>query len=83
MSAYSWSASQQVVERLLQVRGSRQRQKLTDFFDRLAIDLEALSEGQFSDEEENVYQLVALERWLITYHVDHAAKQVNVLALEL
>lgn len=83
MNAYSWSASQQVVERLLQVRGSRQRQKLTDFFDRLTIDLEALSEGQFSDEEENMYQLVALERWLITYHVDHAAKQVNVLALEL
>lgn len=51
MSPYNWSASQQVVERLLQVRGSRQRQKLTDFFDHLAADPEELSEGHFADEE--------------------------------
>ena len=83
MSGCHWSASQQVVEQLLQVRGTRQRQKLTDFFDRLTGDPEGMSEGQFSDEEGNVYHLVVFERWLITYHIDHAAKQVNVLALEL
>ena len=83
MSDYRWSASKQVVERLLQVRGSLQRQKLTDFFDRLSSNLEDLSEGQFSDEEGNVYHLVVFERWLLTYHIDHAASQVNLLALEL
>ena len=83
MSPYNWSASQQVVERLLQARGGRQRQKLTDFFDHLAADPEELSEGQFTDEEGNVYHLAAVEHWLITYHVDHAAQQVNLLALEL
>lgn len=77
MSVYRWSASQQVVEQLLTVRGGRQRQKLADFFDRLTADPEGLSEGQFSDYEGNLYRLVAFERWLITYHVDHAAKQVN------
>ena len=83
MSVYRWLASQQVVERFLLVRGSRQRQKLTDFFDRLTSDPEGLSESRFSDEEGNVYQLVTFERWLVTYHVDHAAKRVNLLALEL
>lgn len=83
MSVYRWLASQQVVEKLLMVRGSRQRQKLTDFFDRLTSDPEGLSESRFSDEEGNVYQLVTFERWLVTYHVDHAAKRVNLLALEL
>ncbi len=83
MSTYRWSVSQQVVEQLLNVRGSRKRQKLIDFFDRLAADPEGLSEEQFSDDEGNVYQLVAFERWLITYHVDDAIRQVNVLALEL
>ena len=83
MSVYRWLASQQVVERVLSVRGSRQRQKLTDFFDRLTSDPEGLSESRFSDEEGNVYQLVTFERWLVTYHVDHAAKRVNLLALEL
>jgi hypothetical protein len=56
MSAYLWSASQQVVEQLLQVSGGPQRQKLTDFFDRLTADPEGLSEGHFSDEESNIYQ---------------------------
>lgn len=83
MNVYRWSASQQVVERLLYVRGARQRQKITDFFDRLTADPERLSEGKFSDEEDNVYHLVTFERWLVTYHVDHASKQVNLLALEL
>jgi hypothetical protein len=83
MSPYHWSASQQVVERLLQVRGSRQRLKLTDFFDRLVADPELLSEGHFADEEGNAYHLAVYERWLITYHVDHATKKVNVLALEV
>lgn len=83
MSTCRWSVSQQVVEQLLNVRGSRKRQKLIDFFDRLAADPEGLSEEQFSDEEGNVYQLVAFERWLITYHVDDAIRQVNILALEL
>lgn len=83
MSTYRWSVSQQVVEQLLNVRGSRKRQKLIDFFDRLAADPEGLSEEQFSDDEGNTYQLVAFERWLITYHVDDAIRQVNVLALEL
>jgi len=55
MSPYDWSASQQVVERLLQVRGGRQRQKLTDFFDHLAAHPEKLSEGQFTDEVGNVF----------------------------
>ena len=83
MSVYRWSVSQQVVGQLLNVRGSRKRQKLIDFFDRLAADPKGLSEEQFSDEEGNVYQLVAFERWLITYHVDDAIRQVNMLALEL
>ena len=83
MSTYRWSVSQQVVEQLLNVRGSHKRQKLTDFFDRLAADPDGLSEEQFSDDEGNTYQLVAFERWLITYHVDDAIRQVNVLALEL
>ena len=83
MSVYRWLASQQVVEKLLMVRGSRQRQKLTDFFDCSTSDPEGLSESRFSDEEGNVYQLVTFERWLVTYHVDHAAKRVNLLALEL
>jgi len=83
MSVYRWSASQQVVEKLLTIRGGRQRQKLTDLFDRLSDDPEGMCEGQFSDDEGNVFRLVAFERWLVTYHVDHAAKQVNLLALEL
>ena len=83
MSLYHWPASRQVVEKLLTVRGGRQRQKLTDFFDRLTGDPEGLSESQFVDQEGNVYLLVSFERWLVTYHVDHAAKQVNLLALEL
>ena len=65
------------------MRGGRQRQKLTDFFDRLAAEPETMSEGQFSDEEGNLFRVVTFERWLITYHVDHATKRVNVLALEL
>ena len=83
MSTSRWSVSQQVVEQLLNVRGSRKRQKLIDFFDRLAADPQGLSEEQFSDEEGNVYQLVAFERWLVTYHADDAIRQINVLALEL
>ena len=83
MSDYRWSASQQVVEQLLHLRGKRPRQKLIDFLDRLAADPEGLCEEQFTDEEGTAFQLVAFERWLITYHVDHAAKQVNLLALEL
>ncbi len=83
MSVYRWSASQQVVEKLLAIRGERQRQKLADFFDHLTEDPEGLSEEQFSDEEGNLYHFVAFERWLLTYHVDHAVKKVNLLALEL
>ena len=83
MSTYRWSVSQQVVEQLLNVRGSRKRQKLIDFFDRLAADPQGLSEEQFSDEEGNVYQLVAFEPWLVTYYVDDTIRQVNMLALEL
>ncbi len=70
MSPYHWSATHQVVERLLQVRGGRQRQKLTDFFDHLAAHPEKLRRGQFTDEEGNVYHLAAFEYWLITYHLD-------------
>jgi|AntAceMinimDraft_17_1070374.scaffolds.fasta_scaffold85850_2 hypothetical protein len=83
MRDFSWSASQQVVERLLQVRGSVQRQKLTDFFDRLTLDPLSLSEEHFTDEEGNIYHLVVFDRWLVTYHIDDAVKQVNLLALEL
>ena len=83
MSTYRWSVSQQVVEQLLNIRGSRKRQKLIDFFDRLAADPEGLSEEPFSDDEGNTYQLVAFGRWLITYHVDDAIRQINMLALEL
>jgi len=83
MSAYHWSASQQVVEKLLTIRGNRQRRKLTDFFDHLTSDPEGLREASFSDDEGNLYDLVTFERWLITYHIDHAAKKVNLLALEL
>ena len=83
MSVYRWAASQQVVEQLLTVRGGRERQKLTDFFDRLTADPEAMSEGQFSDEEGNLFHVATFDRWLITYHVDHATRQVNVLGLEL
>lgn len=57
--------------------------KLADFFYHLTEDPEGLSEEQFSDEEGNLYHFVAFERWLLTYHVDHAVKKVNLLALEL
>lgn len=83
MSACRWSVSQQVVERLLHVRGFRQRQKLIDFLDRLAADPIGLSEGRFSDEEGNVYHLATFECWLVTYQMDHATNQLNVLALEM
>ena len=65
MSTYRWSVSQQVVEQLLNIRGSRKRQKLIDFFDRLAADPEGLSEEPFSDDEGNTYQLVAFGRALM------------------
>lgn len=83
MTGYRWSASQQIVEQLLNIRGDRQRQRLTDFFDRLAGDPDGLREGQFFDEDGRAYSLIVFERWLITYHVDHAAKLVCLLALEL
>jgi len=80
---FTWSASQQVVERLLQVRGTTQRQKVTDFFDRLTSDPLGISEDHFLDEVGNIYHLVVFDRWLVTYHVDDAIRKVNVLALEL
>lgn len=45
MSPYRWSAAQQVVETLLTIRGGRQRQKITDFFDRLVTDPEGEREA--------------------------------------
>ncbi|MBC2601182.1 hypothetical protein [Puniceicoccus vermicola] len=83
MSEFTWSASQQVVERLLQIRGTGQRQKVTDFFDRLSSDPLGNSKEDFLDEDGNIYHLVVFDRWLITYHIDDAIRQVNVLALEL
>ena len=82
MIGYNWQASQQVVEKLLSVRGSKKRQSLIDFFDHLASTADFETENSFEDKEGNQFFVKPLNQWVITYKVDHAVKVVNILVVE-
>ena len=82
MSVYRWQASQQVVEKLLSVRGSKKRQVLIDFFDYLASTADFEAEEFFDDKEGNRFFVKSLNHWVITYKVDHAVKEVNIVVIE-
>ena len=82
MRGYQWQASQQVVEKLLSIRGSKKRQILIDFFDHLASTGNFETEESFEDEEGNQFFVKPLKQWVITYKVDHAVKMVNIVIVE-
>lgn len=82
MSDYRWHVSKQVVERLLSVRGAKQRQNLIDFFELLASKRDFEVEDSFEDEEGNQFFVKSFNQWVITFKVDHAVKQVSIVAIE-
>lgn len=82
MRGYQWQASQQVVEKLLSVRGGKKRQILIDFFDHLVSTGNFETEDSFEDKEGNQFFVKPLNQWVITYKVDHAVKIVNIVVVE-
>ena len=80
-SSYEWTASKQVVERLVYVP-SRGKQKLIDYFDHLASNPAQEPQWSFQNEEGREIFIIIFESWVITYSVDDAAKSLAILAVE-
>ena len=81
MTAYDWSISRQATERFLQCKAT-ERRKLLDHFDGLAANVHNEPTTAFSAPDGTKFSLSSLGNRVITYHVDHAVKQVHIIALE-
>jgi hypothetical protein len=78
---YSWNCHQAAVEVLVRM-AARDRRRCLDLFDHLAANPFASAEHCFDLADHAPFYLVNAGRWICTYQVDHAAKQVRILALE-
>ena len=81
MDAYDWSISRQGTERFLQFRAA-ERRKLFDYFNQLAANAHMEPAASFTGSEGEDFSISTLEKHVITYHVDHAVKILNIIAIE-
>jgi hypothetical protein len=81
VDAYDWSISRQSTERFLQFRAA-ERRKLLDHFDQLVANVHTEPAASFTGSEGEEFAISTLEKHVITYHVDHAVKMFNIIAIE-
>ena len=81
MDAYDWSISRQGTERFLQFRAA-ERRKLLDHFDQLATNIHLESTESFTATDGNKFSISTLGNHVITYHVDHAVRNLRIIAIE-
>jgi hypothetical protein len=81
VDGYDWSISRQGTERFLRFRAS-ERRKLFDYFNQLAANAHMNPAASFTGSKGEEFSISTLERHVITYHVDHAVKMLNIIAIE-
>jgi len=81
VDGYDWSISRQGTERFLQFRAA-ERRKLFDYFNQLAASPHTEPVASFTGSEGEEFAISTLEKHVITYHVDHAVKILNIIAIE-
>lgn len=81
MKPYTVFIHETVMSQLLAMRGAR-RQRLLRFFESLAEN--PFQRGDFSvnDAQERKAEVTIVGMFLVTYHADHAVREVQILELE-
>ena len=82
MKPYALFVSKEAMQLLVQTAGIRRRSFLS-FLDRLADDPFQAGEFQIQDIHSRPCEVKHVGRWLVTYHADHAVREVQVLDLQL
>lgn len=78
---FQWVAHQRAVERLLALRPGERAVMISEF-DRLAANPYAEPDASFHDAAGCPLSTRIIGKRVVTYHVDHAVKQVQILAIE-
>ena len=81
MIVYDWSISRQSTERFLQLRAA-ERRILLDHFDQLAANVHLDPVANFTASDGKEFAISTVGKYVITYHVDHAVKMINITAIE-
>ena len=79
--AYDWSISRQGTERFLQFR-ALERRKFLDHFDQITANVHLEPVASFTASNGKEFFISTLGKYVITYHVDHAAKMISIIAIE-
>ncbi len=82
MKPYAVFVSREAMQLLVQTSGIRRR-SLLNFLERLADNPFQAGEFQVQDIHDRSCEVKHVGRWLVTYHADHAVREVQVLDLQL
>ena len=78
---YDWDISKQATERIIQFPRDK-RFRIIDFFDSLGRKFDEDPEERFMSESGTEFSMKSFESMVVTYHLDHPARLVHIIALD-